>query len=71
MPKEVIPGIMTNLYPINQLMGQDPINFNQNLQRMKDLTDSIESDFAESLVRITSKPPSVENQKCYKKKINK
>ena len=54
MPKEVIPVIMTNLYPINQLMGQDPINFNQNLQRMKDLADSIESDFAESLVRITS-----------------
>ncbi len=71
MPKEVIPGIMTNLYPINQLMGQDPINFNQNLQRMKDLTDSIESDFAESLERIISKPPLDENQKRYNKKINR
>ena len=71
MPKEVIPVIMANLYPINQLMGQDPINFNQNLQRMKDLTDSIESDFAESLVRITSKPPLDENQKRYNKKIKK
>ena len=71
MPKEVIPVIMTNLYPINQLMGQDPINFNQNLQRMKDLTDSIESDFAESLERIISKPPLDENQKRYNKKIKK
>ncbi len=71
MPKEVIPVIMTNLYPINQLMGQDPINFNQNLQRMKDLTDSIESDFAESLERIISKPPLDENQKRYNKKINR
>ena len=60
---------MTNLYPINQPQGQDPINFNQNLQCMKDLADSIDSDFAESLVRITSKTPSVENQKCYKKRL--
>jgi hypothetical protein len=34
---------------------------------MKDLAYSIDSVFAESIVKITSKTPLVENQKCYQK----